>query len=102
MIWEQNGLIVIIFGRRGLLPPPLISSCTIVLAKRFLHDGKRGKLKEVAFLGLIQSLLILDNANSKVAAICSALSLDLAGSASDQEALEHMLSEFTDVFEKPG
>ena len=47
-------------------------------------------------------MVAMDVARSDVTAMCSALSVDLAGRASDQAALEYMLSEFADIFEKPG
>ena len=52
-MWEQNGLVVIIFGRGGLPPAPPIPAYTEISAKRFLCDAQHGTLGEVAFVGLI-------------------------------------------------
>ena len=81
-----------VFGRGVLPPPPPIPTCTVVSAKRFLHDAKHGKLGEIAFLGLIQSSVAIKGARSNATAMCCTLSVDLAGSASDQAPLECMLS----------
>ena len=50
-------------------------------------------------MGLIQSSV--EGVSSEITATCGTLSTNLAGSASAQAALEFMLSEFMDVFEKP-
>ena len=54
----------------------------------------------INFVGLIQSSVAIEVAGSNATATCSTLSIDLAGSASKQAALECILSEFVDVFEK--
>ena len=53
-------------------------------------------------MGLIQSLVVMEGVNSNAMVTYGALSADLAGSVSDQVALENMLSGFVNVFEKPG
>ena len=100
MMWEQNGTIVTVFSRGGLPPPPTIPSYTVVSTKLFLCDAKCGKIGEVAFVGLIQSSL--EGVSTDMTATCGTLSADLVGSASDQEALECILAEFANIFEKPG
>ena len=102
MTWEQNGLMLTVFGRGGLLTRPPTPTCAEVLAKRFLHDAKRRKLGGVAFVGLIQPSIASEGESSDTTAMCSTLSVDIVGSVSDQAALESMLSKFVDVFEKPG
>ena len=73
------------FWEWGLPSSPPIPSCTIVLTKWFLYDAKCGELGEVAFVGLIQSLV--EGASSYMIAMYSTLSTNLAGSASDKAAL---------------
>ena len=68
--------------------------------KRIHNDPKRGDLGQVAFVGLTQSLVAAEGAGSDITAICGTLSMDLAGSAPDQAALECLFSEFMNVFEK--
>ena len=74
----------------------------MVLAKWFLHNAKHDKLGEVAFVGLIQSSVVMEGASYDATTTCGVFKMDLARSASDQGALECMLPDFTDVFEKPG
>ena len=73
-MWEKNGLIVIAFGHGGLRPPPPSSTCIVVLAKWFLYDATYGELGEVAFVGLIQSLVAMEGVSLDMAAMCSVLS----------------------------
>ena len=82
-MWDQNGLVVIVFGLGGLppaLPTPL---CTVVSAKRFLHNVQHGTLGDIAFVGSIQPSVTTRGVSSDMAAACSVLSVDIAGSALD-------------------
>ena len=79
--WEQNGSVATVFGHRGLPPPPPRPSCTVVSAKRFLHDAKCVELGKVAFVGLIQSLVTTRGVSSDATAIRSMISMDMAVSA---------------------
>ena len=53
VMWELSGSVVTVFGQGGLPPAPPTPSCTIVSAKRFLHDAQHGTLGDIAFVGLI-------------------------------------------------
>ena len=74
---------VTVFGRGGLPPAPLTHSCTIVSAKRFLHDAQHGTLGNIAFVGLIQPSVTTRGVSSDAAAACNMLSVDMAGSTLD-------------------
>ena len=74
---------VTVFGRGGLPPALPTPSCTIVPDKRFLHDAQHGTLGDIAFLGLIQPLVITRGVCSDATAACNVLSVDMAGSTSD-------------------
>ena len=82
-MWEQNGLVVTVFGRGGLPPVPLTPLHTVILAERFLHDAKHGILGEVAFVGLIQYQVTTGGISSNVTNMCSVLIMDMAGIASN-------------------
>ena len=82
-MWVQSGLVVTVFGHGGLLPPLPTPSYTLVSAKRFLYDAKHGELGELAFVGLIQSLVITRGVAFDEIAMCSMLNVDVAGSVSN-------------------
>ena len=74
---------VTVFRREGLPPAPPTPLCTVVSAKRFLHDAQHGTLGDVAFVGLLQPSVTTRGVISDVTAVCSVLSVDMAGSALD-------------------
>ena len=64
-------------------------------AKRFFKDAEKGLYGDIAYAGLLQPVAATESAT------CGALGVDLAGDASDQAAVEKLLADFSDVFEKP-
>ena len=74
---------VTVFGRGGLPPATPIPSYTVVSAKRFLYNAQHGAVGEVAFVGLIHPSVTTRGVSSDATAVCSVLSVDMAGSTLD-------------------
>ena len=102
MLWEHEGDVVWVFGRRA--PPSNVVTAAlgasqptveVVSTKRFCHDLQRGGVVNAAWVGLLREA-------EGTCASASGGDGDVAGATCKQcTALSALLTEFADVFQAP-